>query len=94
MLAIRSLFVEYYSKVLMKASAMHASQYPVSAMRIFDHEHMNIHEIVHWATKEPPTEALPFYSDIVWDGMSIFSGRLDILEREEFCEVRTAAQKM
>lgn len=67
---------------------MHSSQFPVSAIRMFDREHTNIHEIVRWATKGPLVEAaLPSYSDIIWDGMPILSGRLDILEREEFCEV-------
>ena len=56
-------------------------------MRLFDREHQNIHEIVQWASSMPPEEALPFYSDILWDSMPLLSGRLDLMQREVFCKV-------
>lgn len=78
--------MEYYTKYLSKAAALLAAQAPVSAMRLFDREHQNIHEIVRWASQGPPEEALPFYSDILWDSMPLLSGRLDLLQREVFCK--------
>ena len=80
-------FIEYYTKYLAKAAALLAAQAPVSAMRLFDREHQNIHEIVQWASQGPPEEALPFYSDILWDSMPLLSGRLDLMQREIFCKV-------
>ncbi len=85
----RVTFIEYYTKYLAKAAALLAAQAPVSAMRLFDREHQNIHEIVRWASQGPPEEALPFYSDILWESMPLLSGRLDLLQREVFCKVRT-----
>ena len=81
-------FIEYYTKYLAKAAALLAAQAPVSAMRLFDREHQNIHEIVRWASQGPPEEALPFYSDILWESMPLLSGRLDLLQREVFCKVQ------
>ena len=78
--------MEYYTKYLSKAAALLAAQAPVSAMRLFDREHQNIHEIVRWASQGPPEEALPFYSDILWDSMPLLSGRMDLLQREVFCK--------
>ena len=83
----RVTFIEYYTKYLAKAAALLAAQAPVSAMRLFDREHQNIHEIVQWASTMPPEEALPFYSDILWDSMPLLSGRLDLMQREVFCKV-------
>jgi hypothetical protein len=83
----RVTFIEYYTKYLAKAAALLAAQAPVSAMRLFDREHQNIHEIVLWASQGPPEEALPFYSDILWESMPLLSGRLDLLQREVFCKV-------
>ena len=80
-------FIEYYSKYLAKAASLLAANAPVSAMRLFDREHQNIHEVVRWASQNPPQEALPFYSDILWDSMPLLSGRLDLLQREVFCKV-------
>ena len=60
-------------------------------MRLFDREHQNIHEIVRWASQGPPEEALPFYSDILWESMPLLSGRLDLLQREVFCKVHTSS---
>lgn len=34
-----------------------------------------------------PAEALPFYSDIIWDCMELLAPRLDIEQREAFCKV-------
>ncbi|KAL0028676.1 hypothetical protein WJX79_009990 [Trebouxia sp. C0005] len=82
----RVTFIEYYTKYLAKAAALLAAQAPVSAMRLFDREHQNIHEIVRWASQGPPEEALPFYSDILWESMPLLSGRLDLLQREVFCK--------
>lgn len=82
----RVTLVEYYTKYLAKAAALLAAQAPVSAMRLFDREHQNIHEIVRWASQGPPEEALPFYSDILWESMPLLSGRLDLLQREVFCK--------
>jgi len=84
----RVTFIEYYTKYLAKAAALLAAQAPVSAMRLFDREHQNIHEIVRWASQGPPEEALPFYSDILWECMPLLSGRLDLLQREVFCKVK------
>lgn len=84
----RVTFIEYYTKYLAKAAALLAAQAPVSAMRLFDREHQNIHEIVRWASQGPPEEALPFYSDILWESMPLLSGRLDLLQREVFCKVK------
>ena len=84
----RVTLVEYYSKYLSKAAALLAAQAPVSAMRLFDREHQNIHEIVRWASQGPPEEALPFYSDILWESMPLLSGRMDLLQREVFCKAR------
>ena len=87
-------FIEYYTKYLAKAAALLAAQAPVSAMRLFDREHQNIHQIVRWASQGPPEEALPFYSDILWDSMPLLSGRLDLLQREVFCKVQHARRKL
>lgn len=84
----RVTFIEYYTKYLAKAAALLAAQAPVSAMRLFDREHQNIHEIVRWASQGPLEEALPFYSDILWESMPLLSGRLDLLQREVFCKVQ------
>ena len=84
----RVTLVEYYTKYLSKAAALLAAQAPVSAMRLFDREHQNIHEIVRWASQGPPEEALPFYSDILWESMPLLSGRMDLLQREVFCKAR------
>lgn len=83
----RVTFIEYYTKYLAKAASLLAANAPVSAMRLFDREHQNIHEVVRWASQSPPQEALPFYSDILWDSMPLLSGRLDLLQREVFCKV-------
>lgn len=83
----RVTFIEYYSKYLAKAASLLAANAPVSAMRLFDREHQNIHEVVRWASQNPFPEALPFYSDILWDSMPLLSGRLDLLQREVFCKV-------
>ena len=42
-----------------------------------------------WLLQEiAPAEALPFYSDIIWDCMELLAPRLDIEQREAFCKVR------
>ena len=87
----RVTFIEYYSKYLAKAASLLAANAPASAMRLFDREHQNIHEVVRWASQNPPPEALPFYSDILWDSMPLLSGRLDLLQREIFCKVSLTA---
>ena len=89
----RVTFIEYYSKYLAKAASLLAANAPASAMRLFDREHQNIHEVVRWASQGPPPEALPFYSDILWDSMPLLSGRLDLLQREVFCKVCLTASQ-
>lgn len=91
-MSYRVTFIEYYTKYLAKAAALLAAQAPVSAMRLFDREHQNIHEIVRWASQGPLEEALPFYSDILWESMPLLSGRLDLLQREVFCKVQVDHQ--
>ena len=88
MLGCRVTLVEYYTKYLGKAAALLAAQAPVSANCLFDREHQNIHEIVRWASQQPPEEALPFYSDILWESMPLLSGRMDLLQREVFCKAQ------
>eukprot|EP00891_Asterochloris_glomerata_P006867 jgi/Astpho2/6867/Aster-06539 len=42
-----------------------------------------------WHLLQPgiaPAEALPFYSDIIWDCMELLAPRLDIEQREAFCK--------
>lgn len=89
----RVALVENYRRELTAAMALHSANAPVTATRLLDWEQPLVTEVMAWALDSPLHLAAHAYVDIVWNCMPLLSPRLDIGQRQAFCEVTNPNQQ-
>jgi hypothetical protein len=86
--------VEYFAHELGAAMELHAANAPVTAARLLDRAQPAVTEVLAWALEQPSHLAAHAYVDIIWRCMPLLAPRLDLSQRQAFCEVRTLLQAL
>ena len=81
------MLVEYFGRELAAAMELHAANAPVTAARLLDRAQPAVTEVLAWALEHPSPLAAHAYVAIVWRCMPLLAPRLDLSQRQAFCEV-------
>ena len=81
------MLVEYFGRELAAATELHAANAPVTAARLLDRAQPAVTEVLAWALEHPSPLAAHAYVAIVWRCMPLLAPRLDLSQRQAFCEV-------
>ncbi|EIE24021.1 hypothetical protein COCSUDRAFT_47104 [Coccomyxa subellipsoidea C-169] len=84
--AARTGLVEYFARELGAAMELHAANAPVTAARLLDRAQPAVTEVLAWALEQPSQLSAHAYAAIVWHCMPLLAPRLDLSQRQAFCE--------
>jgi soluble lytic murein transglycosylase-like protein len=79
--------VEHIGGQLAAAAALHAANALLAATRMLDRLQPHVTEALAWALDAPSPLAARAYASITWACMPILAPRLDVAQRQAFCEV-------
>ena len=88
MCRLRVALVEHLGGQLAAAAALHAANAPLAATRVLDRLQPHATEALAWALDAHASPlAARAYAGIAWACMPILAPRLDVAQRQAFCEV-------
>ena len=79
--------MEHIGRQLAAATALHSMNAPLAATSMFTRLQPHATEVLAWALEAPSHAAARAYAGVAWGCMPVLAPRLDIGQRQAFCEV-------
>lgn len=79
--------MEHLGGQLAAAAALHGANAPLAATSMLNRLQPHATEVLAWALEAPSHLAARAYADVAWRCMPVLAPRLDVAQRQAFCEV-------